>query len=209
MAKRWKKDEITYMKRYAAKRRVQELAGRFATDGDTVRAKLDEMELRAVDHPSPEGEPDPAIEPLEKGVEALYGKKYAQAKKLLSRAASEASHSEVANLARRYLAAAKNRLAEEEPPEDAYLEAVYERNRGNLDAALEICSRGGRQSKDDRYAHLAASIHALRGDLDKAARFLEVAIKIDPRNRVLAYHDSDFAVLREHPEHAHLFAARD
>ena len=79
----------------------------------------------------------------------------------------------------------------------------------DLDAALEICSRGGRQSKDDRFAHLAASIHAVRGDIDKAAKFLELAIQLNPRNRVLAFHDPDFEALREEPEHADLFAATE
>jgi tetratricopeptide (TPR) repeat protein len=210
MNKRWSKEETTYLKRYAAKRRVQELAERFGVDANTVRAKLDEMKLEAADYQQPVHEPDPGIEPLEKGVKALYAKKYAQAEKLLVQAEAAAAQSDVANRARRYLAAARSRLKmSDEPAADPYLEAVYERNRGNLAAALEICSRGGRQSKDERFAHLAASLYALSGEPDKAAKFLETAIKLNPRNRVLAYHDEDFAALREDPDYAHLFAAVD
>jgi tetratricopeptide (TPR) repeat protein len=210
MAKRWKQDETTYLKRYAAKRQVLELAERFATDAETVRAKLDEMGLEAVDHQRLPSEPDPGIEPLEKGVKALYAKKYAQAEKLLAQAESDAAQSEVANRARRYLAAARSRLAATgKSATDPYLEAVYERNQGNFAAALEICSRGGRQSKDERFAHLAASIYALSGEAAKAAKFLQVAIQLNPRNRVLAYHDSDFAELREDPEYADLFFSAD
>jgi tetratricopeptide (TPR) repeat protein len=211
MGKRWKPNETSYLKRYAAKRRLAELAERFDTDEAAVRAKLDELGLEAVDHQRASGEPDPGIAVLEEGVQALHSKKYAQAEKLFARAEAEAAQTEVANLARRYQAAARSRRQEKSAaaPPDPYLEAVYERNLGNLDAALEICSRGGRQSKDERFAHLAASIHALKGDLDKAAKFLEVAIEMNPRNRVLAYNDSDFAVLRESPEYASLFAAGD
>jgi tetratricopeptide (TPR) repeat protein len=210
MAKRWKKNETTYLKRYAAKRRVAELAERFRSDADTVRAKLDEMGLEAVDHQRLPSEPDPGIEPLEKGVEALYAKRYSQAEKLLVQAESAAAQSDVANLARRYLAAARSRLAAaEKSTAEPYLEAVYERNQGNFAAALEICSRGGRQSKDERFAHLAASIYAASGEADKAAKLLEVAIRLNPKNRVLAYHDSDFAALREDPEYADLFASGD
>lgn len=210
MSKRWKKDETTYMKRYASARRVEELADRFATDAETVRNKLDEMGLAAADHERPPSEPDPAIQPLEKGVKALYAKKYAQAEKLLAEAEASAVESDVANLARRYLAAARTRLAvASQANTDPYLEAVYERNQGNFDAALGICSRGGRQSKDQRFAHLAASIYAATGEVAKAAKLLKLAIQLNPRNRVLAYHDSDFAAMREDPEYAELFVLAD
>jgi tetratricopeptide (TPR) repeat protein len=210
MAKRWKREETTYLKRYAAKRRVAELAERFSTDADSVRAKLDEMELEAVDHQRLRSEPDPAVGVLEQGVKALYAKRYAQAEKHLERAEEIAAQPDTANLARRYLAAARDRLPrEEKQAANPYLKAVYERNQGNLKAALEICSRGGRQSKDERFAHLAASIHALNGETDKAARFLEVAIQLNPKNRVRAYHDPDFGVLREDSEYAYLFAPVD
>jgi hypothetical protein len=210
MAKRWTKEETTYMKRYASKRRIKELADRFAADGDTVRAKLNEMGLVAIDHEPPPAEPDQGIAPLEKGVKALYAKKYAQAEKLLAQAESSAEQSDVANLARRYLAAARSRLAAAKTSKtDPYLEAVYERNRGNFAAALEICSRGGRQGKDQRFAHLAASLYAASGEPAKAAKALQVAIQLNPRNRVLAYHDPDFEAMREDPEYADLFASAD
>lgn len=211
MAKRWKPNETSYLKRYASKRRVAELAERFATDDATVRAKLDELGLEAADHLQAGMEADPGLAKLEAGLKALHGKKYAQAEKLLAQAEADAVQAEVANLARRYQAAARRRRPAKsgQLPTDPFLEAVYERNEGNFEAALEICSRGGRQSKDERFAHLAASIHALQGDLEKAAKFLEVAIEMNPRNRVLAYNDSDFAKLRASPEHAYLFAAGD
>ena len=209
MAKRWTKDETTYMKRYAAKRKVRDLAERFGTDEEAVRVKLDKLGLEAADHKRPSNQPDPGIAEIEKGVKALYGKKYAQAEKLFVQAEADAAQNEVANLARRYLAAARRGMAAEDGAADPYLEAVYQRNQGNLDAALEICARGGRQSKDERFAHLAASVHSLQGDLDKAVKLLETAIQLNPRNRILAYHDSDFAALRESPEHAEIFAASE
>lgn len=209
MAKRWKKEQITYLKRYSTKRDIDELAKRFRTDGDTVRAKLDELGLEAADYKRVELPPDPALEPLEEGLEALYAKRWKQAEKLLTKAADEAEQPELGNRARRYLAAVHRQTAKKKAASDPYLEAVYERNRGRLDEALEICRSGGRQSKDQRFALLAASIHSLKGDLDEAARFLELAIEFDPKNRVHAYHDADFAALREEPDYAHLFAPSD
>ena len=90
MSKRWSKNETTYLKRYAAKRRVMDLADRFGVDADTVRAKLNDMDLAAADHQRPASEPDPGIESLEKGVKALYAKKYAQAEKHLVQAEAAA-----------------------------------------------------------------------------------------------------------------------
>lgn len=209
MAKRWTKDETTYLKRYAAKRKVRDLAERFGTDEEAVRVKLDLLGLEAADHKRPSDEPDPGVAEIEKGVKALYGKKYTQAKKHFAQAEADAAQPEVANLARRYRAAARDRLAKAGAAADPYLEAVYERNQGNFDAALEICVRGGRQGKDHRFAHLAAAIYSLTGELDKAARSLETAIRLEPRNRVLAYHDSDFEALREDPQYAELFATGD
>ncbi len=174
-----------------------------------MRQKLDELELEAVDHEPHQAGPDPALEPLEKGLAALYAKRWRQAEKLLGEAAELAQQAELANRARRYLAAARERLADSGEEPEPYLQAVFERNRGNYERALEICSRGGRQSKDERFAHLAAAIHAARGERDKAAKFLELAIQLNPKNRVHAYHDPDFAALREDPELAHLFAPAD
>jgi hypothetical protein len=62
--------------------------------------------------------------------------------------------------------------------------------------ALELCKRGGRQGKDERFAYLAASIHALRGEHDDALKLLELATEMNPKNRIHAYHDPDFAALR-------------
>ena len=49
MAKRWKPEDITYLKRYASKRRLAQLAERYKTDPETVEAKLIELGLAAHD----------------------------------------------------------------------------------------------------------------------------------------------------------------
>ena len=60
--------------------------------------------------------------------------------------------------------------------------------------------RGGRQTRDERFAYLAASIHALREDHEAALRLLDHSIELNPKNRVHAFHDPDFATLRERGE---------
>ena len=49
MAKRWKKEEITYLKRYAKKRTLEELAARYQIEAEAVEAKLSELCLKTSD----------------------------------------------------------------------------------------------------------------------------------------------------------------
>jgi tetratricopeptide (TPR) repeat protein len=88
---------------------------------------------------------------------------------------------------------------------DPFLQAVFEKNRGNHQAALEISRQGGRDTKDERFAYLVAAIHAAEDRMDEAARALTRAIELNPKNRIHAYHEPDFAELRKAKEHRPLF----
>jgi len=79
---------------------------------------------------------------------------------------------------------------------------VFEKNRGNYDRALTLAKKGGRSSKDERFAYLEASIHSLEERLDEAAEALQRAIELNGKNRVHAFHDPDFAPLRKSRQHA-------
>lgn len=207
MAKRWKKQDVTYLKRYAKKKHVAELAERFRTNNDEVSRKLTELGLEAIDSASIRSlPPDPQLDIFAKGLKALHQKKWQEASKHFEKIVEETGESDLAQSARRYLGICRQNLAKPEPKTDnPFLLAVYESNRGNYDEALALCSRGGRQSKDERFAYLAASVYCLTSDLEKAARFLELAIELNPKNRIHAYHDSDFEALRESSEYGHLF----
>ena len=208
MGRRWKPAEITYLKRYAKGRTVGELSKRFRTKAAVVEAKLEELGLSAKDSVGPARlANDPQVIELEKGVKLLHAEKWKDAEKVFRKVAEKTDVASIAEQARRYAAVCVEKLKKgrRKKATDPFLQAVYERNRGNLDSALEICSRGGRRSKDERFAYLAAAIHAVREELDEAARFLELAIELNPGNRVHAHHDADFAALRSHPEHSALF----
>lgn len=208
MAKRWKKTELTYMKRYAAKRELSELAERFSTDAETVEEKLTELGLAARDMVvAPNLAEDPQVQLFEKAVKATYRKKWREAAKLLEQVRRETDLPALTEQARRYLSVCEERLASERPATDPFLEAVFLRNRGELDGALEVCKRGGRASKDERFAYLAAAIHAVQGDHDQASELLGKAIEADSRNRVVATRDEDFESMRSDPEFSALFAA--
>lgn len=208
MAKRWKKEELTYLKRYAKTRHVGELAERFKTDAATVQLQLKELGLEALDSvdPSPlEGSRQLAL--FEDALKALHAGRWKRAMSGFEKVMEEGDQPDLINRARRYLAVATEQAdggPEEVAAEDPYLQAVYERNNGNFDEALRIASAGGRRSKDPRFAYLVASIHVARDELDEAAEYLRTAIELDPMSRVHALNDADFEQLRA-SEHGDLF----
>lgn len=207
MAKRWKPAEITYLKRYAKIRTVAELRKRFRTSVEEVENKLEDLGLAAKDSVGRSRlANDPQVKLLEQGIKLIHREKWGEAGKKFERVVAETDVRSVAQRARRYLKVCAEKAAKgRRKSADPFLEAVYERNRGNLDKALDICKRGGRCSKDERFAYLTAALHAVREELDESARFLELAIGMNSANRVHAHHDADFAALRSHPEHAELF----
>ena len=208
MAKTWSKKEITYLERHAASKGLSELAERVDAEPRDVEAKLRELGLQAKGGGTASrlGN-EPLLETYQKGLEALYAGKHQQAAKLLGEVAETCDQPELAERARQMARASAARAAagDGEGGEDDYLVAVFEKNRGNYDRALEIAKAGGRAGKDERYAYLVAAVHAARERLDDAADALAKAIEMNSENRVHAYHDPDFAALRASEDHGELF----
>lgn len=160
---------------------------------------------------------DPMIEMYAQGLAALQQKKYAKASELLEKVLAESDRLDLRDRARQLLAASREKAAEEtggkakdktregaSPEEsDPFLQAVFEKNRGNHAAALEIARQ--HEQKDERFAYLVAAIHAAENRLDEAARALGHAAELNPKNRIHAYHDSDFAELRKNKDYRHVF----
>lgn len=151
---------------------------------------------------------DPLVEIFEKGIQAFHDQNWKEAEKQLSKVDEESDQPDLAARARVYLEACRLRTASAgEADEDAFLEAVMAKNSGDLETAMDLCSRGGRRGKDDRFAYLAASVFALQGNAEEAMSVLETAIELNPENRVHAFHDRDFDTLRGTSEFAQLFEA--
>ncbi len=198
MPKRWQKTDLAYLKRRASTKSLRELALRFKTDPQVVKKKLDELGLTSRDGQSG-ATADASVELYEQALKAMYREKWAEAAKQFARVAADSDWPELRARARLLRDATLQRQSADskELAEEPFLLAVYHKNRGELAEALQICARGGRQGKDERFAYLAASIHALQGDDGEAARLLAHAIELNPKNRIHAYHDPDFAGLRE------------
>lgn len=207
MAKSWKDSEIDYLKRFAKSKTLKQLAQRFGTDADAVTGKLVELDLTTKDgKPETGAAADPILGVYENAVREAYRGKWKQAAALFEKVVAEGDQPEISERARQYLAACRRRLApDDDGGVDAYTSAVFAKNRGDYDQALSICKEGGRSKKDERFAFLAASIYSLTEREEEAAEALALAIEMNPKNRVHAFHDPDFAALRGQKEHAHLF----
>ena len=193
MDKLWSKTEISHLKRNGAGQTLEELAERFHTDTETVRAKMEELGL--VPSASGAGSTDVMVESFTKGVEALFGGKLSDAIEAFQRVANDAEGRQLRDRALQYLEICRQKESGDEPIDDAYLAAVMAKNSGDLDKALEFAGQGDQD--DEKFAYLTASLHALRGEEEQAVEHLTRAIELQPRNRVHAYHDPDFRELRE------------
>lgn len=140
---------------------------------------------------------DPQVELFGRGVAAAQQKHWRDAAALFRRVLHDIGDEPgLGERARQYLALCEQRLVHGNShghDEDPYLQAVFEKNRGEFATALALCRRGGRHRRDERMAYLAASILALEGEFDESAELLALAVGQNPKNRVQAFHDSDFA----------------
>ena len=180
--------------------------------------KVDAPASPAAPAPAPRttvGGTDPSLEALSQGLAALQAQDWKKAVEHFERAVEQSDQPEVKDRARQFLTVSRQRAqgsakpagakgaAAEEP--DPYLQAVYEKNRGNLAEALEISRKGGQDQKDERFAYLAASIHAVESRWDDAAQALARAVELNPKNRIHAFHDPDFDELRKNRDLRPLF----
>ena len=153
---------------------------------------------------------DPVLEAYGEALNALYRQDWETSTRLFESVASDGDRPDLAERARQLLAVSRQRqnggAAKKEAEEsDPYLRAVVAKNRGDLAGALALCREGGRDTKDERFAYLAAAVHALESRTEEAARALARAVELNSKNRVHAYHDADFADLRKQKDHRQLF----
>ncbi|MEA2692734.1 MAG: hypothetical protein QOJ16_2121 [Acidobacteriota bacterium] len=160
------------------------------------------------------GDQDPAFALFAEGLQALDRKDWGKGIELLKKAIEVSDLADLTARARQYLTAAEKRLqaasgaadpAGAGADEDPYLQALYEKNRGNFKPALDLLKKGGREKKDERFAYLAAAIHALENRPEEAAQALSQAVELNPKNRIHAFHDADFAELKKNRDYRHLF----
>ena len=209
MAKKWQKKELESLKSNASSKSLVQLAQELGRDTPDVEAKLRELGLEShVEDTQVSWYEDPVVDQFNKAMELLHGGKWKKAEAGFQKIVDSSDVPEVAEKARLMLRVCEAQGGgHPEVPEDPFLGAVFEKNRGNLEAALELCKKGGRAEKEAHYAYLAASIHALAEDTDEAVAALQTAVQLNPKNRIHAFHDPDFEELLDRPELEQLFEA--
>ncbi len=209
MAKKWQKKELDSLKGNAALRNLEEWAQELGREESDVQAKLEELGLQTrAEGAAVAWYEDPIVGRFNQAIEQLQAGKWKKAQGALQGIVADSEIPEVAEKARQMLRVCDSRLADaSEIPEDPFLGAVFEKNRGNYSSALELCKKGGRTDTDDRFAYLAASIHALAEQADEAVAALHTAVQLNPKNRVHAFHDPDFEGILDRPELEQLFEA--
>lgn len=137
---------------------------------------------------------DSSLEAFEKAMKLFGEKDLTGAASLFEKVIAETDGRHLRDRARQFLNVCHQQTAGAEAPEDDYLAAVFQKNQGNLEAALGLCESGA--ADDERFVYLKASIKALAEEAEEALELLEKAIGLEPKNRVYAFHDPDFESLR-------------
>jgi tetratricopeptide (TPR) repeat protein len=219
MGKRWTEAELQFLTDNAGRMSDQALAEALSVRVDEVEARLERLGLRGGSD-APSAKPAQTLKELsrhtenarkdfDRGVAALQKRKFDESD-LIQKYPDER---ELVDRARMYLAVCARRKDSDRPapsePEDFYYAAVLEKNRGNVDEAIEHLKRATRRNGDGdgRVDFLLACCYAQRGEARAAAEHLRRAIDEDGRHRVLARHDRDFDPVREAPEFLELLAS--
>ncbi len=204
MAKHWTQAELDDLEKKASGSTVNELARRFRTDVASVNEKMHETGLAAAQENLGA---DPSLKDFGRGVELLHENKWKQAATAFEKVVAESDEMQIADRARQHLVICRQHTDAVADDDDPYLQAVFEKNRGNLDEALALCQKHPAADSEEHFAYLIASIRALAGEEDQALELLETAIRLEPKNRVHAFHDSDFTALRGREEFSQLVQA--
>jgi len=209
MSKQWSQSDINYLKRFAASKRLDELAQRFDVEVEEVRARLAELKLASKDGPADAGATtDPLFIYFEAGLTAMHEGRWGDAIARFEQVAAESDLLDLSGRARQFLAICRQRQSPGDgmaAREDPFLLAVFHKNQGRYEEALKICHGNAGSEQDERFVYMQASLHCLVGDPEKAASMLEQAIRLNSENRVHAFHDPDFAGLRKRQDYAYLF----
>lgn len=222
MAKRWSEAELRFLRDNETKMSVQALADALSVRVEDIEKKVEKLASAAT--AAGEGpkkaltlrelsrHTENARKEYDRGVAALQRRKLEEAERhfadLIQKYPEE---KELVDRSRVYLAvcerqklAAQSTLSE---PEDFYYAAVLEKNRGNVEEAIEHLKRAARKNGGGKVDFLLACCYAQRGEPGSALEYLKRAIGEDQRNRILARHDRDFDPVRETAEFQELLAS--
>jgi tetratricopeptide (TPR) repeat protein len=140
---------------------------------------------------------------FEAAMKQFHERHMAAARELFQRAAAGPER-DVANRAQLHMAMCDRRLQQEtvEPQsaEEYYNYGVALINTRKLSEARQNLEKALALTPHADHVHYALALaQALGGDLETARGHLERAIELEPRNRIIARQDADFAHIARHP----------
>ncbi len=164
---------------------------------------------RAGVQPAPSLEEQSAL--FDKAMERFHARDFGAAKTLFE-AAARGPALAMAGAARTHAVMCEKRLARSVPAvmtaEDHYNLAVALINQRNVREAENHLREALAQAPDGDHLHYALALcQGLAGDINGAAASLRRAIDLQPRNKVLARSDPDFAEIGRHPAIRELLSA--
>ncbi|MEI9971130.1 MAG: tetratricopeptide repeat protein [Ignavibacteriota bacterium] len=151
---------------------------------------------------APAGPPD-QLNSFEAGMKLFHARQFQEARALFSQAV-RGPERDVANRAQLHLAMCDRRLQHVTvslgSAEDYYNYGVALINSRNLPEARAHLEKALEMSPAADHVHYALALaQALSGDMVNAQQNLKRAIELEPRNRLIARQDADFAPLANQP----------
>ncbi len=221
MPKRWSEAELRFLRDNSSKMSVQALADALSVRVDDLEKRLEKLGAVPPSLEAPKKaqtmkelsrSTENARKEYDRGVAALQRRKLDEAERhFLDLIQKYSEEKELVDRARVYLAVCERQKPEARPslsePEDFYYAAVLEKNRGNVEEAIEHLKRAARKNGGGKVDFLLACCYAQRGESGSALEHLRRAIEEDQRNRILARNDRDFDPVRDSPEFRELLTA--
>jgi tetratricopeptide (TPR) repeat protein len=210
--RKWTDDDTRWLKANFGRMDLQTLSKELGLPLEDLEKKIRQMKLAGPEPDRPRKTPaslkeaaketSAARREYEKAIELFHKRHFDEAaRRFEDLIEKHPDEKEFLDRARMYLGAcrtgrrAKGSTGAE--PEELYHAAVFEKNRGNVEKALELLRKNpGRRDGDGRVHYLTACCLALQGDVEQALLSLRKAIAADDQNRIQARLEPDLAVLR-------------
>lgn len=222
MSRKWTDEDTRWLKANFARMDIQSLSKRLGIPLAEVEKRMKQMKLSPSESAAPRKAPaslkdqqrelSAARREYEKAIDLFHKRRLDEAaERFQALVDNHPDEKEFLDRARMYLSACRNgkksRGSSPSEPEELYHAAVFEKNRGNLDKALDLLKKTtGRKDGDGRLHYLAACCHALQGDAEQALANLRKAIAADDQNRIHARLETDLVSLRGTPDFSELVA---
>ncbi len=222
MNRKWTDDDTRWLKANFARLDVQKISYQLGVPLEEIQKRVKALKLVVVEPAAARKAPtslkeakkelSAARREYEKAMDAFHKRRFDEAARRFEDVVEKyPDEKEFRDRAKMYLAACRNgkktRAAVPGDAEDLYHSAVFEKNRGNLEKALDLLKKtAGKRDGDGRLHYLAACCHALSGDVDQAITNLKKAIAADDQNRIQARLDTDLVALRSHQSFAEIVA---